>query len=51
LNRKRIKDLSLDRKFNRIHNDLDDAISYHPTTNLKEGVDRVIDWYKENKLI
>lgn len=51
LNRKRIKDLSLDRKFNRIHNDLDDAISYHPNTNLKEGVDIVVDWYKENKLI
>ncbi len=51
LNSRRIKDLSVDRLFKDIHKDLDEAINYHPTTNLKEGVDIVVDWYKENKLI
>lgn len=51
LNKKRIIDLSVDRNFKNIHKDLDNAIFYHPTTELKKGADEAIDWYRENKLI
>ncbi len=51
LNRRRIKDLSVNRMFKDIHKDLDEAIDYHPNTNLKEGIDIAIDWYKENNLL
>ncbi len=51
LNRRRIKDLSIDRKFSNIHQDLDKAIDYHPETDLKQGATKVIKWFRENNLI
>lgn len=51
LNRRRIKDLSLDRKLENIHADLKKAIDYIPKTNLQNGSKKVISWYRENNLI
>lgn len=51
LNRRRVQDLSVDRMFNDIHKDLDEAINYYPKINLKAGADIVVDWCRENNLI
>lgn len=51
LTTRRVRDLSIDRKFRRIHEDLDAAINCHPRTKLEQGVDIVVDWYRENHLI
>ncbi len=51
LNRRRVKDLSVDRKLSKIHSDLQQAIDYFPKTNLLEGSQKVIAWYKKENLI
>jgi len=51
LTRKRIKDLSLDRKFKNIHTDLKKAIDYVPQKTLEEGATSTISWYRLEKLI
>ncbi|MBN2460184.1 MAG: NAD(P)-dependent oxidoreductase [Candidatus Cloacimonetes bacterium] len=51
LNQRRIKDLSVDRRFSKIHEDLENAIAYHPSTTLEQGCRIVIPWYKEEGLI
>lgn len=51
LSRRRIVDLSTDRLLTYIHEDLDQAINYHPATSLGEGLDQVIPWYRKMNLI
>ena len=51
LNRRRVVDLSVDRQLHGIHQALAKAIDYTPQTNLKQGSEIAINWYKKNNLI